>query len=74
MTCIPIKSGILCLAKIDFNCPVCGKEYSDSDEKYLNRCNKNKNGCTAIYCKCGYIFFMTYNTMGNAVSFLKDEL
>ena len=73
MTCIPIKDGILCLVKIDFNCPVCKKAYSDSEDKYLNRCNKNKSGCTAIYCKCGHIFYMTYDITGKAVSFLNEK-
>ena len=74
MTCVPINNGILCLADIDFNCPVCGKEYSDSDEKYLNRCNTNKNGCARIKCECGQVFYVTYDITGKAVSFLKNVL
>ncbi len=54
---------------VDFKCPYCGKEYSDADDKYLNRCNSNKNFITTIKCDCGVRFGMTYNYMGNAVSF-----
>ena len=53
----------------EFTCPNCGKEYSDSDDKYLERCNRNKNGCTRIRCECGKDFFMTYNYKGGAVGF-----
>jgi len=56
-------------AKIDFSCPHCGKKYSDESDKYLDKCNKNKNGCTTIQCECENKFGMTYNMMGNAVSF-----
>jgi predicted RNA-binding Zn-ribbon protein involved in translation (DUF1610 family) len=61
------------ISKVDFNCPKCGKEYSDEDDKYLNRCEKNKNFRTNIKCKCGNSFYMTYNYMGNAVSFEKES-
>ena len=61
-------------AKIDFKCPYCGKEYSDIDDKYVNRCNKNKNGCTNIKCRCGKRFGMTYNIMCHAVSFKTEDL
>lgn len=58
-------------AKIDFECKHCNKKYSDTDDKYVIRCNNNKSGCTKIFCKCGKSFFMTYDYMGNAVSFTK---
>lgn len=73
MSCISISigNGILCMANIDFVCPECHKMYSDSNDKYLNRCNKNMNNCTLIKCSsCGQPFYMTYNYKGNAVSFL----
>lgn len=70
MSCIEINNGILCIANIDFCCPACKKVYSDSEDKYLNRCNKNKSGCTKIKCGCGQLFYMTYNYKGDAVSFL----
>ena len=54
----------------NFACPKCKKVYSDSEDKYLNRCNKNKNGCTKIKCDCGQSFYMTYNYKGDAVSFM----
>jgi len=69
MTCHKIKDVIICFAGIDFNCPFCNKEYSDIDDKYVDRCNKNKSMITKIKCSCGERFGMTYNYMGNAVSF-----
>ena len=70
MACIEIESGILCVANIEFACPNCQKVYSDKKDIYLNRCNKNANGCTKIKCDCGTHFYMTYNYKGDAVSFL----
>jgi len=58
------------MANIDFTCPKCKKVYSDGEDKYLNRCNKNKNGCAKIKCDCGQLFYMTYNYKGDAVSFM----
>ena len=58
------------MANIDFACPKCKKVYSDEKDIYLNRCNKNANGCTKIKCDCGTNFYMTYNYKGDAVSFL----
>lgn len=69
MTCIPIKNGILCVSKTDFKCPDCGKEYDDHDEKFLNKCNKNKSGYTAKLCECGSRFGITYDMKGNMVGF-----
>jgi len=62
--------GILCMANIEFNCPKCKKVYSDENDIYLNRCNRNSNLCTKIKCACGQSFYMTYNYTGDAVSFL----
>jgi len=59
------------IAKTSFSCPYCNKGYDDSNDKYLNRCNRNKYWLTNIKCDCGKIFFMTYNYMGEAVSFKK---
>ena len=56
-------------AKIEFKCPHCKKQYEDSDDKYLNRCNKNKNQYTKIKCECGNKFGMTYDIQGDSVSF-----
>ena len=57
-------------AKIDFKCPYCDMQYSDSDDKFLNRCNKSKDFCTRTKCtKCKNLFRVTYNIMGNIVSF-----
>jgi len=70
MPCVKINNGILCMANIDFVCPKCKKLYSDIEDKYLNRCNKNQNRCTKIKCDCGQSFYMTYNYKGDAVSFI----
>ena len=52
-----------------FKCPYCKKEYNDSDDKFLNRCNKNIKGYTKINCSCKNRFGMTYNIIGDAVGF-----
>ena len=59
------------LSYTHFNCPYCGKEHSDTDEKYLKRLAKQKYAFSLIKikCSCGKRFGMTYNYMGNAVAF-----
>jgi hypothetical protein len=69
MTCIPISNGFLCVPRTNFKCPVCKKKYSDSEEKYFNRCVKNKKDWTKIKCSCGVKFGFTYDYKGNATSF-----
>ena len=70
MACINIPNGVICLSKIDFKCPHCEKEHDDRDDKYLNKCNKNKSGITIITCDgCKRKFGMTYDITGQAVSF-----
>jgi hypothetical protein len=69
MTCIPIPNGIICMAKIDFKCPYCGRQYNDVDEKYMAKANTNKSGYTKIKCECGEKFGMTYDIRGDAVGF-----
>lgn len=69
MTCLQFQFGIICLANIAFLCPYCMNEFDDSDDKYLNRVNSNKSAYTKIKCSCGERFGMTYNYMGDAVSF-----
>lgn len=64
-----IPDGFIDFAKTDFKCPVCKKQYNDYDDKYVDRCNRNKTGTTKIRCECGRCFWMTYNYMGEAVSF-----
>jgi len=56
-------------SKVNFTCPHCNKLYSDADDKYLNRLNKNKKPWTTINCECGQKFGMTYNYMSCAVGF-----
>ena len=53
-----------------FECPHCKSKYSDADDKYLKRCEKNRSWTTKINCKCGKPFFMTYDYKGDAVSFV----
>ena len=60
---------ILCFANINFSCPCCKKKYSDEEDKYLDRCNRNKSGFTSITCVCGHKFGMTYNIQGDAIGF-----
>jgi hypothetical protein len=67
---LQIKNVFLDFAKTDFRCPNCNAKYSDADNKYSKRCNENKSWTTKINCKCGRPFFMTYNYMGDAVSFV----
>ena len=69
MPCIPIKDGIICLSRIDFECPYCGKGYDDIDDIYLGRCNRNKSGITTKTCNCGKRFGICYDYTGNMVSF-----
>lgn len=64
-----LPDGFIDFAKTEFKCPHCGEKYNDVDDKYLNRCNKNKQGITRIKCNCEAYFFMTYNYMSEAVSF-----
>ena len=70
---LPIPNGFIDFARIGFSCPYCGKVYSDSDDKYLNRCNKNKSGYTKIRCECGQTFGMTYNIMSEAIGFKLEK-
>ncbi len=42
-------STFLDFAKIDFECSKCNKKYTD--EKYFNRCEKNKYGIIKVKCK-----------------------
>jgi len=58
-------------AKITFNCPNCKQPYIDDEDKYLDRCNKNKKGYTTIKCnRCDDKFGFTYDIKGDAVSFI----
>jgi len=45
---IQIKNGFIDFAKTDFKCPNCKKQYIDRDDKYLEKCERNKSGCTKI--------------------------
>jgi uncharacterized C2H2 Zn-finger protein len=64
MTCIPIKNGIVCLAKTDFNCPVCGKQYTESD--YTRQLDKSRHGLIYKRCKgCGKRIGITTDMHGD---------
>ena len=56
-------------AKIDFSCPHCDKKYNDEDDKYYERCAKNKHFITTIKCECENRFGFTYDITGEAVGF-----
>ena len=60
---------ILTFSSINFKCPYCGEKYSDANDKYLNKCNNNKSGCTKIKCSCGKRFGFTYDCKGDAITF-----
>lgn len=63
----------LCLCNVEFQCPYCGAEYDDANEKYLRKINKNKYYITKIRCNCGAKFGLTYDIRGDVVAFkLKD--
>ena len=62
MSCIQIEDEIVCIGDDSFHCPHCGKEYND--EKYTDRINKNKSGCTRVYCKCGKAFDVVVDSLG----------
>lgn len=64
-----INNGFIDFAKTDFKCPYCQKQYDDTNDKYSNRCNSNKNFCTSIKCECGEKFNVTYTIESELVSF-----
>ena len=63
------QNSFIDFANTDFKCPYCKKQYSDINDKYVNRLNKNKKGYTSIKCSCGHKFKMTYDIFCDAVSF-----
>lgn len=58
--------------RTDFKCAYCEKQYNDDENKYLDRCNRNRTGTTYITCSCGKKFGMTYDVTGQAVGFDLD--
>lgn len=54
-------------AETEFKCPSCERPYND--EKYIKRCNNNKNWMTKINCKCDHPFWLTYNYKGDIIVF-----
>jgi len=69
MECIKIDNGFICVGRVNFKCPFCGKDYNDSNDKYLNRINKSKNSITKKKCSCGNYFGITYHYNGDIASF-----
>lgn len=63
------ESVFIDFANIDFKCPHCEMQYSDTNDMYLNRCNRNHDFTTKIRCTCGKTFGMTYDMFGDATSF-----
>jgi len=53
-------------------CPYCGIDYYDEDDRYLNRINRNKRLYTSVKCLCGQKFYVTYDIKGDFVAF-KDS-
>lgn len=57
-------------AKVTAPCPYCGHVFSDRDDFYVTRMNKNKDGLTRTTCKiCGERVGLTYDTTGQLVAF-----
>jgi len=72
MTCIPIKDGIICTCKTDFECPRCGYEYQESD--YMQRLENSHNGFIYKTCKgCKEKLGISSNIRGDVVVWLKSE-
>ena len=63
-------NGILCMAKIDFECPFCHKQYKDDNDKYCDRINKSKKFYTTVKCSCGKSFKLTANYKSELVTFV----
>ena len=72
MKCVGTSTAILCFGGIDFNCPHCGTEYSDVDDRILNRINRGKTGCTSLKCLCGKRFGVAADYTGQLVGFAKN--
>jgi predicted amidophosphoribosyltransferase len=70
---IKLLNGWIDFAKTEFNCPTCQKKYNDDRGIYLRCCKKNKTFDTKINCRCGQQFYMTYNYMGDAMTFIKAK-
>lgn len=66
---VPIKGGIISMCNVEFQCPHCTKRYVDHEDKYLQRCNRNKSFCTTIKCECKRKFGVTFDIKGDIVSF-----
>jgi hypothetical protein len=61
--------GKVAFSSYDFDCPYCKKVYSDKDSTYLGRVNRNRKKSASIMCECGNRFHMTYDYIGNAMSY-----
>ena len=59
----------LCIANIEFQCPFCGLDIADEDEKFLKRINNNKKCYTTMRCLCGNRIGITYDIKGDMIGF-----
>ena len=57
-------------AKTDFNCPNCGKEYTERD--YKRQLEKAKQGYTHKNCKCGYKIGVAIDYRGDVAIWISD--
>ena len=70
--CVPIKNGIICFSRTDFNCPKCGIEYHEED--YWNKLYKSKKGLIYIHCKgCKEYLGITTDIQGDVHTWIKSE-
>jgi len=75
--CIPFQTGncygILCTIEIEFQCPYCGLDITDENNKLQSRINRNKKVYTTIKCLCGNRIGVTYDFKGDLVGFKLEK-
>jgi uncharacterized Zn finger protein len=69
---IKIPNGILCMSKVDFECPSCGFPYYEED--YYTRLVRNKYPITYLTCKrCKNKIGISSDIKGDVVVWLKEN-
>lgn len=68
-----VGSGILCFGGVEFQCPYCGLDIEDENDKLLNRINANKKLYTTMKCICGHKIGVSYDHKGDLVGFKLTE-
>ena len=63
ISCITVPNGIICISKTEFNCPSCGKLYTEKD--YYSQLDKSKRGLIYKRCKCGIRIGITSDIRGD---------